>query len=100
MQFEVVYALPNEQPIFTVNSETTISIRQAIHDSGILTKYPQLVIEELKIGVFGRICALDDYLEDGDRVEIYRPLIISPIDARRIRAEKKRKTGQTSRFGA
>jgi len=40
------------------------------------------------VGVFGRRVALDRVLEEGDRVEIYRPLHRTPMEARRIRARR------------
>jgi hypothetical protein len=100
MQFEVVYPLPEEQIIFNVKSDNRITIREAIVRSGVLDKYPKIDINNIQVGIYGDEKPLDTILEDQDRVEIYRPLTISPIEARRIRAEKKRKSGQTSRFGA
>ncbi len=100
MQFKVVYPLPEEQIIFQIASDNVITIKEAILRSGVLEKYPQLEINNLNVGIYGSEKTLDTLLEDNDRVEIYRPLTICPIEARRIRAEKKRKLGQTSKFGA
>jgi uncharacterized protein len=38
-----------------------------------------------QVGIWGRICSTDTLLRDGDRVEIYRPLLIDPKEARRLR---------------
>jgi len=38
-----------------------------------------------QVGIWGRICSADTLLRDGDRVEIYRPLLIDPKEARRLR---------------
>ena len=41
----------------------------------------------LKVGIWGRLRALDTVLHDRDRVEVYRPLTIDPMAARRRRYE-------------
>lgn len=38
-----------------------------------------------QVGIWGRVCSTDTLLRDGDRVEIYRPLLIDPKEARRLR---------------
>lgn len=62
--------------------------------SGVLARFPELVIEQLAVGIFSQKCSLDTPLKAGDRVEIYRPLTIDPKAARRLRAERNKKRGQ------
>ena len=45
----------------------------------------------LDVGIWGRRCSLDQLVAEGDRVEIYRPLTIDPMEARRTRATLRRK---------
>jgi hypothetical protein len=45
------------------------------------------------VGIFGEIAGLQDPVRDGDRVEIYRPLLADPKEARRRRAERRAKPG-------
>ncbi len=52
--------------------------RDAIERSGILAQFPEIDLDTQKVGVFGKVLALETKLEDGDRVEIYRPLIADP----------------------
>lgn len=40
------------------------------------------------VGVFGKLARRDQILRDGDRVELYRPLLHEPKDARRKRVNK------------
>jgi hypothetical protein len=47
--------------------------------------------EQLDVGIFNRPCGPQTPLRDGDRVEIYRPLTIDPKEARRVRAEVRRR---------
>ena len=54
--------------------------------SGILQELPQVTFDPARLGIFSRRVAADDVLQDGDRVEIYRPLTLDPKDARRRRA--------------
>ncbi len=46
---------------------------------------------EKKVGIFGQLCLPDQILQDGDRIEIYRPLLVDPKEARRRRAEVRRR---------
>lgn len=52
--------------------------------------FPELVLDGLAIGVWGKLRALDDALRDRDRVEIYRPLLVDPKEARRQRYQSHR----------
>jgi putative ubiquitin-RnfH superfamily antitoxin RatB of RatAB toxin-antitoxin module len=61
----------------------------AIRASGVLQRFAEIDVSTQSIGVWGRICALDAPLADGDRVEIYRPLAVDPKEARRRRAKKR-----------
>jgi putative ubiquitin-RnfH superfamily antitoxin RatB of RatAB toxin-antitoxin module len=61
----------------------------AIRASGVLQRFTEIDVSTQAIGVWGRICALDARLADGDRVEIYRALAVDPKEARRRRAKKR-----------
>lgn len=88
---EVIYALPKEQRIFTVELPAQATLGEAISQSGILREYPQIDMTLAKVGVFGRIVSLEAALQPGDRVEIYRELTADPKVVRRERVEKKRR---------
>ncbi|MED7789581.1 RnfH family protein [Francisella sp. 19X1-34] len=101
MKVEVIYALPNEQKSFFVESKQPMTVRQVIDQSKIVHKYPELEnLEELKIGIYSEIVDLDHPVKDKDRVEIYRSLTIDPKQARMLRAEQKRKREGIRGFGA
>jgi putative ubiquitin-RnfH superfamily antitoxin RatB of RatAB toxin-antitoxin module len=85
---EVVYALPERQVLLELEVEEGTSARQAIERSGILRQFPQIDLARDGIGVFGKVVPLDAPLRDGDRVEIYRPLLADPKQARRERAQR------------
>lgn len=88
IQVEVAYALPDRQEIIALEVEAGSTVRQAIEQSGILMRFPEIDLTKQKLGVFSKRRELSDILESGDRVEIYRPLTIDPKDLRRVKARK------------
>lgn len=92
INIEVVYALPEQQVVESVQFDQSaakpVTIEQAIRASSILQRFPQINLTETPVGVFGVERPLDWRLADQDRVEIYRPLRMSPTEARRYRAKK------------
>jgi len=91
IRVEVCYANPQQQWLLPIELPPESVVSQAIEASGILSHSPELTLEILKVGIFGKKCPLDTVLKEGDRVEIYRPLTIDPKVARRLRAEKNQK---------
>ena len=90
LEVEVAYALPHQQFLRRLKMPSGSTVRQAIVQSGVLSKFPEIDLESVKVGIFSRPVDLDVLLNSGDRVEIYRPLILSPTDARRLRAERQK----------
>lgn len=91
IQVEVVYALPERQYLRKVKLAEGSSVEQAIQASGLLELRQDIDLQSNKIGIYSRPAKLGDTLNDGDRVEIYRPLIADPKELRRQRAEKAKK---------
>lgn len=85
---EVVYALPEKQYLRSVTLEAGSTVEQAIQASGLLELRRDIDLTSNKVGIFSRPVKLSDPLADGDRVEIYRPLIADPKEMRRQRAER------------
>ncbi|WP_087018751.1 RnfH family protein [Thaumasiovibrio subtropicus] len=85
---EVVYALPNIQRVIKVIAKTESTVEQIIRQSGILAMFPDIDLSKNKVGVYSRNVKLDATVREGDRIEIYRPLIADPREIRRKRAEK------------
>lgn len=88
IRVEVAYALRDRQVLLTRELEEGCTVEQAIRRSGILEAFPEIDVARARVGIFGREVSLDAQLRDGDRVEIYRPLIADPKDARRQRARR------------
>ncbi|MEA3290965.1 MAG: RnfH family protein [Pseudomonadota bacterium] len=87
---EVVFALPGGQEVAEVVLDAPCTVREAVQRSGILDRYPEIDLDRNPLGIFGRRRSPDWLIEDLDRIEIYRSLRLSPVEARRLRAEKRR----------
>jgi putative ubiquitin-RnfH superfamily antitoxin RatB of RatAB toxin-antitoxin module len=86
IRVEVAYGRLDEQLLLELEAEPGITAREAIERSGIIERFPEIDLEQNKIGIFGKAAKLDVKLTDGDRVEIYRPLIADPKEQRKKRA--------------
>ncbi|RRN04730.1 RnfH family protein [Bibersteinia trehalosi] len=87
---EVVFAYPEKFFLKKLVLEQAVSVQNVILQSGVLEKYTEIDLRENKVGIFSRTVKLTDLVEDGDRIEIYRPLIADPKEMRRKRAEGKK----------
>ena len=86
---EVAYALPSQQVMVAVDVAPESTVEAAIRESGVLDRFPEIDLNENRVGVFGKLAKLSDGLQAGDRIEIYRPLIADPKEVRRRRAASK-----------
>ena len=86
IRVEVVFAMPERQVLVEVSLEPDASVADAIEASGIEREFPGQHLEALPVGIWGKPASRAAALRDGDRVEIYRPLVIDPKEARRRRA--------------
>lgn len=89
---EVAYALPERQEIISLTVPEGTSLEQGIKQSGIIGHFPEIDLGKNKVGIFSKPKKLDEVLRDGDRVEIYRPLIADPKQVRKQRAAQGKKT--------
>ena len=92
IRIEVACALPDQQQVKVLNVEAGCTARQAVALSGIAEIFPDLALAECTLGIFSKVIEDPEryVLVDGDRVEIYRPLLLDPKEARRQRAKKTR----------
>jgi len=89
---EVVLATPEKQEIISLDIDVGSTVADAIEQSAILDKFPGFELDPGKVGIFASKVGLDQVLREGDRVEIYRPLIADPKEIRRQRALKQAKS--------
>ena len=89
IKVEVAYATREHQKILTVEMLNGSTIKQAIQISGILELFPEIDLMSIKVGIFSIQKQLSDIVNEGERIEIYRPLLIDPKEARRKREKNK-----------
>jgi putative ubiquitin-RnfH superfamily antitoxin RatB of RatAB toxin-antitoxin module len=87
LRIEVACALREEQVLVELEVAEGTTARQAVERSGVLSRFPEVGFARAGLGIFGRVVSPDTPLRDGDRVEIYRPLIAEPKQGRRERAQ-------------
>lgn len=91
IRVEVAYALPEVQRIIELKVPVGTLAFDAVVQSGIARQFPDIDLETAKMGLFGKaIKPKSQVLEEGDRVEIYRPLVSDPKASRKARADKAR----------
>lgn len=92
IQIEVVLAMPGDQELVALEVTEGSTLAEAIEQSGLLEIFEGFDLDLSKVGIFGKKAAPEQVLREGDRVEIYRPLIADPKEVRRQRALKQAKS--------
>jgi len=85
---EVACALPERQQIIELQVPVGTRVRSAVELANIQREFPELDIATSALGIFGTVVTDDYTLGEGDRIEIYRPLVNEPRDARRALAAR------------
>lgn len=83
MKVGVVYAKPQKQVWLNIDVPEGATVKDAIEKSGVLGQFPEIDLNTQKVGVFGKVTELDAVLEEGARVEIYRPITCDPKTVKR-----------------
>lgn len=90
IQVEVAYALPHKQRLISLRVPEGTTVYDAARQSGIAEDFEALDLERAQMGVFGKVepNPRKRVLQEGERVEIYRPLTADPKETRKARAKK------------
>ncbi|MFD2110999.1 RnfH family protein [Thiorhodococcus fuscus] len=96
LQISVAYVGASEQFQRDLEVRVGTSVEESIEQSGVLARFPEIDLGVNKIGIFGKLAKLNQVPQDGDRIEIYRPLIADPKAARKQRAADTTGTGKTT----
>ena len=90
ISIEVVYALAHKQKLLKLKVPAGTTVREAAVLSGMAQHFPELDLADSPLGIFGKAVAKPEerVLLEGERVEIYRPLIADPKEVRKQRAAK------------
>jgi putative ubiquitin-RnfH superfamily antitoxin RatB of RatAB toxin-antitoxin module len=91
IRVEVAYALPERQQIIALDVKPGCTVLEAAQRSNIAQQFPDIDLTTAALGIFGKVIEKpgETLVRDGDRVEIYRPLLIDPKTVRQQRAAKK-----------
>ena len=92
IRIEVVLAMPERQELVSLDVAEGTTIAEAIEISGLPEQLKGIELDINSVGIFGQKTDPEQVLREGDRVEIYRPLIADPKEVRRQRALKQGKT--------
>ena len=95
LRVTVAYCGPGVEDVSEVKVPRGSTVRDAIEAAQVHARRPEL-IGTPDTGIWGRRCAVDRPLADGDRVELYRPLTIDPMETRRARADLRRRRSTKS----
>lgn len=88
MKVELVFVAVNRQELQGLEVAAGTTVGDALVESGIQERFAEFDLPAAPIGIWGRPVDRVEVLKEGDRVEIYRPLMIDPKAARRLRAEQ------------
>lgn len=86
LEIEIVYGLADRQVLKNMTVTEGTTVREAALQSGLEVEFPELDLKQAPLGIFGKVVKDETVLRDGDRIEVYRPLLIDPKEARRKRA--------------
>lgn len=94
VRVEVVYARPERQALHKLRVPRGTTAREAVKLSGIRGEFPEIDLDNVPLGIFGKKIKTDEALREGDRVEIYRPLKADPREVRRRLAAEGKTMGR------
>ena len=89
MNVTLVYATSTKQFVHDVEVPSQSTVQDVIKQSNILNMHPEISLQKNKVGIYSEIVSLDCQVKENDRIEIYRPLTMDPMEARRLRAKSK-----------
>ena len=91
IRIEIAYGTAQMQKLYRMTVKAACTARQAVLASPVANDFPDADVHTAPLGIFGKRVKDDTVLRDGDRIEIYRPLVADPKDARRKRVLQKKK---------
>lgn len=94
INIQICFAISADVQMLELEIAPNLTIQNVLDDSNIYQQLPSLSLESVKLGIFGKIKSMDTELRDGDRLEIYQPLLAQPMESRRRRAKKQLNTRQ------
>ena len=96
---EVGYALPHKQALLEIQVPVGTTVLEAAQRSGMSEKFDGVDLDNAKFGIYAKVVAPTQVLREGDRVEIYRPLVADPKEVRKARAARAKERRQEGKAG-
>ena len=90
MKVELVYIDTDEEVIVSLDMAAAATVADAVEQSQVLDKFPSLKAVDYQLGIYSQEVSAETRLQAGDRVEVYRPLVLDPMEVRRQRAKVSR----------
>lgn len=78
MNVGVAYANSKKHVWLKIEVPEGSTVHEVISLSGLLNQFPEINLDKQKVGIFGKLTKLDTVVEDGSRIEIYRPITADP----------------------
>lgn len=88
---QIVHALPEGYWSVQVSLPEAASVADALAQAGSAIQAAGIKVDADCLAVFGKTVEPRTRLRDGDRIELLRPLLVHPRDARASRASASRK---------
>lgn len=83
MEVSVAYANKKKHTWLKLEVADDATVHEIIVSSGLLVQFPDIDLEQQKVGIFGKLTKLDATVEAGSRIEIYRPITADPESVER-----------------
>jgi putative ubiquitin-RnfH superfamily antitoxin RatB of RatAB toxin-antitoxin module len=90
LQIEIAYAEPQRAIVKALSLPSGSRVADALRLAALDPEFTGVDLANSALGIFGRPTRADHALQQGDRIEIYRPLAADPKVARRARAKQAR----------
>ena len=90
IEIVVAYAAgPAHELVVGLKMAANANLAEAVEASGIMLRHPEVNWAAIRLGVWGKTKRADTPIRAGDRIEVYRQLVVEPNAARLARAAKK-----------
>jgi uncharacterized protein len=91
LRVEIAYAEPQRAIVKALRLAPGSQVSEALRMASLDPDFAGVDLANAAVGIFGRLTRTDYTLQEGDRIEIYRPLTADPKAARRARAQESRR---------
>ncbi|CAM2859076.1 protein yfjF [Legionella steigerwaltii] len=90
VKVELVYVTIEKTTVHIIlDLQDGATVFDALKASGIFNTHPET--RDMPVGIYAKQVSLEHVLQEGDRVEIYRPLVLDPKEKRRQKATSTRR---------